>query len=93
MKQKWPNAKYVFVTIHKSYGRDWNTLYELREKSMEMCNEWGIAVADVFGYTTMDTRETDQQKKYLIGGAGSHPNRAACEKFYVPVITQVMKLL
>ena len=93
MKQKWPNAKYVFVTIHKSYGRDWNTLYELREKSMEMCNEWGIAVADVFGYTTMDTRETDQQKKYLIGGAGSHPNRAACEKFYVPVITQVMKSL
>lgn len=93
MKQKWPNAKYVYVTIHKSYGRDWNTLYDLREKSLEMCKKWGISVADVFAYTTMDTRDTAQQKAYLIGGAGSHPNKTACELFYVPLITQVMKAL
>jgi len=91
MKQKWPNANYVFVTIHKSSGRDWNTQYDLRDKTIEICNEWGISVADIFGYTTLDTRDSAQLKKYIINGAGSHPNEAACREFYMPVVTAVMK--
>ena len=30
-------------------------------------------------------------KKYIINGAGSHPNEAACREFYMPVVTAVMK--
>lgn len=37
MKKKWPDTPIVFVTIHKSGGRDWNTQCKLRELSLEIC--------------------------------------------------------
>lgn len=91
MKQKWPNAKIVFVTIHKSAGRDWDIQCALREKTMEMCTQWGVSVADVFNDAALDTRNTDEMKKYIIGGKGSHPNAEACRKFYVPIVTKALR--
>ena len=86
MKQKWPESEIVFVTIHKSGGRDWDIQCKLRELSLEMCEAWGISVADIFKDTTLDTRDATQMSKYIINGAGSHPNETACREFYIPVI-------
>lgn len=91
MKQKWPNAKIIFVTIHKSAGRDWDIQCALREKTMEMCADWGVSVADVFNDAALDTRNADEMKKYIIGGKGSHPNVLACREFYVPILKKTLK--
>lgn len=87
MKQKWPNAKIVFVTIHKSGARDFDIQTTLHDLTIQMCEEWGISVVDMFGDdVSLDTRNADEMKKYIINGAGSHPNVACCEEFYVPMI-------
>ena len=91
MKQKWPESEIVFVTIHKSGGRDWDIQCKLRELSLEMCEAWGISVADIFKDTTLDTRDATQMSKYIINGAGSHPNETACREFYIPVIVKTME--
>lgn len=91
LQQKWPETPIVFVTIHKSGGRDWDIQCKLRELSMEMCKAWGIQVADVFEDTDLDTRDAEQMKKYIIGGAGSHPNVEACKEFYIPVVTKALQ--
>ena len=91
MKQKWPESEIVFVTIHKSGGRDWDIQCKLRDLSLEMCEAWGVRVADIFKDTTLDTRDETQMKKYIINGAGSHPNETACREFYIPVIVKTME--
>lgn len=88
MRKKWGNTPIVFVTIHKSGGRDWETQCKLRELSLEMCTEWGVEVADVFKDTSLDTRDESHMSRYIIDGAGSHPNKVACREFYIPIVRE-----
>lgn len=85
MRKKWGDTPIVFTTIHKSGARDWDTQCKLRELSMAICDEWDVTVADIFNDTTLDTCNADQMGKYIINGAGSHPNESACREFYIPI--------
>ena len=87
MKQKWPDTPIVFVTIHKSGGRNWDVQCKLRDLSLEMCDKWGVEVVDIFKDTNLDTRDEGVMEKYIIGGAGSHPNVSACREFYIPLVS------
>ena len=97
MKQKWgDDTKYVYVTIHKSGARNLEIQQRLRELTMQMCDKWGIAVVDMFTYENangkiLDTTDSAQMSKYMIGGKGSHPNVTACEEFYIPAVVGVME--
>lgn len=88
MKRKWKNTPIIFITIHKSGGRDWDTQCKLRELSLEICGKWDVAAADVFSDTKLDTRNDEHMRRYIMGGAGSHPNVAACREFYIPVVVR-----
>lgn len=88
MKQKWPNAKIVFVTIHKSGARDFDIQTTLHDLTVQMCEAWGVDVVDMFKDANLDTRNADEMAQYIINGAGSHPNLACCEAFYVPMIAE-----
>lgn len=86
MRKKWGDTPIVFTTIHKSGGRDWETQCKLRELSLEICRLWGVDTADVFQDTKLDTRDETHMNRYIIDGAGSHPNVSACREFYIPII-------
>jgi hypothetical protein len=58
-----------------------------------MCDEWGVEVVDMFKDSTLDTRNADEMAKYIINGAGSHPNVACCNEFYVPMISEKLESL
>lgn len=88
MKKKWPTSKLVFMTIHKSGARDFDIQTNLHALTLDMCEKWDIEVVDVFADATLDTRNTDEMAKYIIDGAGSHPNVVCCEEFYVPMLTR-----
>lgn len=88
MRKKWPDTPIVFVTIHKSGGRDWDTQSKLRELTLEICDEWGVDAADIFKDTNLDTRDEGHMEQYIINGAGSHPNVSACRAFYIPVVSK-----
>lgn len=97
MKRKWPSTPIVYVAVHKLGSRDWNTQLALRTITLRICAKWGVAVADVFGDTTLDTRIDAQRVACTFSGlvngypgtsgTGTHPNIAGLTRFYVPVLT------
>ncbi len=96
IKQKWPESKVVFVTIHKSGGRNFEIQTKLRDLSVEMCEKWGIEVVDMYNYVneagnTLDTRNASEMSTYIIGGKGSHPNEKCCREFYIPAVVEVLE--
>ena len=93
MKQKWPDAKLVFVTIHKSGARDFGIQQQLVEKTLEICEEWGVTVVDMFNNCELDTRNSDEMAQYMIGGKGSHPNLECVKKYYEPAVAEVLESL
>lgn len=99
MKTKWPTARIVYVAVHKLGSRDWNTQLAIREVTLQICAKWGVAVADVFGNSTLDTRNESHRMAYTFnglvngypgtGGTGTHPNLAGIN-FYLPVLTAAL---
>lgn len=93
MKQKWPTSKLVFVTIHKSGARNMEIQTKLHDLTLEICKKWGVEVVDMFADSTLDTTDSEQMSKYMIGGKGSHPNVTACKEFYIPAIVKKLERL
>ncbi len=93
MKQKWPDSKPVFVTIHKSGARDFDIQTTLHDLIVRMCEEWDAEVVDMFKDCDLDTRDPAQMSKYIIDGNGSHPNVQCCEEFYIPMVSQKLESL
>ncbi|MEU1003863.1 SGNH/GDSL hydrolase family protein [Streptomyces tibetensis] len=101
MKRKWPTAHLVYVTAHKLGSRDWDTQMALRKVTLQACRHWDVAIADVFGETTFDTRDDSQRATYTFDdlvdgfpgteGSGTHPNMAGITTFYVPVVSAGLK--
>lgn len=87
MKKKWPESRVVYLTIHKSGGRTFSIQTRLHDLTVRMCRQWGVAVADVFEDTEIDTRRTEDMRTLIIDGSGSHPNEECCLKFYIPTLT------
>ncbi|MFI7017314.1 RICIN domain-containing protein [Streptomyces sp. NPDC050164] len=103
MRQKWPAAQLVYVAAHKMGSRDWDTQLALRQINLQAALKWGVAVADVFGSTTLDTRVDAQRVAYTFdglvngfpgsGGSGTHPNISGITDFYVPELTAQLSQL
>lgn len=102
MKQKYPEAQFVYVAVHKLGSRDQEVQEKLRELELQICAKWEIAVADVYGDTKLDTSDDAQRKSYTFNdlagnglpgtdGSGTHPNFAAIEEFYVPVVSERLR--
>lgn len=93
MKQKWQTSKLVFVTIHKSGARNMEIQTKLHDLTLAICKKWDVEVVDMFADSTLDTTDSVQMSKYMIGGKGSHPNVTACREFYIPAIVRKLESL
>ena len=93
MKQKWQTSKFVFVTIHKSGARNREIQKKLHDLSVAICKKWNVEVVDMFADSALDTTDTAQMLKYMIGGKGSHPNVSACKEFYIPAVVEKLERL
>lgn len=93
MKDKWNSAALVYITVHKNAGRKWDVQCKLRELALKICSKYNVEVVDVFEKSDLDTRDDEQMRKYIIDGAGSHPNAEACKKFYVPLVEEKLMQL
>ena len=91
IRSRWGQVPVFYVTIHRSAARDWEVQTTLRGLAMEMCQNAGVHVVDAFTETELDTRNEDMMANYIIDGAGSHPNEAACKQFYMPIIEKAIQ--
>lgn len=103
MRQYWPNARIVYVAVHKLGVRDMQVQEELRKLQLAICGKMGVEVADLYT-REWDSTDAGMNQKYAfdafdagqipIAGentTGAHPNFLAIEELYVPVVSDALK--
>lgn len=102
MKQKWPDAQLIYTAVHKMGTRDNAVQEALHSLELQICEKWGIALANVYEDAALDTNDTNQKNNYTfdsngsnglpgVNGSGTHPNFAAIEEFYVPIVSAAFR--
>lgn len=102
MQEKYPDAQLVYTAVHKLGSRDNEVQEKLRELELAICGKYGVAVADIYGLTDLDTNDVNKKNDYTFdslagnglpgnNGSGTHPNFKAIEEFYVPVVTETLE--
>ena len=103
MHEYWPDAKIVYVAVHKLGVRDLHVQEELRKLQLVICEDLGVEVADLYT-REWDSTDAALNQKYAfdafdagqipIAGnntTGAHPNFLAIEELYVPVVSDALK--
>ncbi len=103
MHQNWPDAKIIYVVVHKLTVREAGIQEQMRRIELAICADMGVEVADL--YTRgWDTTDASMNQKYAFdalneaqipvseeNSTGVHPNFAAMEELYIPVVSDAMK--
>ena len=96
LKEAFPSAKIVFVSVHKMGSRNYTTQTERQNKCIEVCKKFGVPVADIGNKGNLNTflsfmhkftNPTDTQPN----GDRTHPNDLGYKTFYIDLIYNVMK--
>lgn len=94
-----PTAKVLFVRPH-NMGRRGEEIQKIYgERAVAICRKWGIAVADIYSKSDMNTFLVDHRDMYTADtynwgrGDSTHPNARGYEEKYLPIIeTELNKL-
>ena len=95
LKGGFPDAKIVFVSVHKMGSRDYAKQTECQKRCIDICNKWGIPVADVGNKGNLNTFLPSMHKftnptNTKPNGDRTHPNQLGYEKFYLPILYNVL---
>ena len=73
LKTKYPNAKLVYVAVHKMKNeiRSEAVQKELHEMELAICGELGVTVANIYDDTTLDANDTDMRSVYSFDSVNS----------------------
>ncbi len=88
MKEKYPDAKIIYVTPHKNAQRHAEGMRELVDAAIQICEKWNVTVADVYNDSGLDL--SDEAMKELYGADIVHLNKLGYNTFYAPLITEKM---
>ena len=88
MKEKYPTAKIIYVTPHNMATKNADGMRVLVDVAIQICEKWGITVADVYNDSGLDLNDEDMKTMYSVDGC--HLNKLGYETFYVPLITEKM---
>ena len=97
LRNKWPQANIIFVTNHKMSSRSWTIQNNYYDRFIEICNKWGIGVADIFNkgqlssyISSMATTCFPESETSPTGYDRTHPNPTGYKNFYCPIIEATM---
>ena len=94
-----PSAKIIFVRPHKMGRREDEAQRIYGERAVEICKKYGVAVADVYKDSGLNTFLPEHRDKYTADTYGwgkgdcTHPNAVGYEKFYMPIIEKIITSL
>lgn len=96
-KKYFPHAKALFVRPHNMgrRGKEIQKIYG--ERAVELCKKWGVAVADIYEYSGLNTFNPDERDKYTNDSYGwgrgdcTHPNDLGYREKYMPIIIRALK--
>lgn len=88
---KYPNSKKVFVNVHKMPTRPFDSQEKVSEALLNTMKKWSISVVDIYNEGSFNTNIDYLKTTYTFDPAnGTHPNKKGYEKFYVPLIKDVL---
>ena len=91
LKTNFPEAKIIYVSAHKMSSRDLSEKHRFTQAGYEICERYSTPYVDVFGKSTMNTFFDNFIGKYTISPTdATHPNERGYEKYYVPLIENVL---
>ncbi|MDE6356522.1 MAG: SGNH/GDSL hydrolase family protein [Clostridia bacterium] len=96
-KKYFPAAKAVFVRPHKMGRRGEEVQRIYGERAVILCKKWGVAVADVYSNSGLNTFNPDERDKYTFDSYGwgkgdcTHPNGLCYKEKYLPVIKRAFE--
>lgn len=91
-KRNFVKAEVIFVRPHRMGRREDEAQRAYGERAVEICREYGIAVADIYRESPLDTFDAEMRDKYTNDSYGwgrgdcTHPNAEGYWRFYMPVI-------
>ncbi len=98
-KKYFNGAKVLFVRPHKMGRREEEAQKIYGERAVELCKKWGVAVADIYTESDMNTFIPEVRDKYTFDsynwgrGDCTHPNELGYTRIYMPIIEQKLKNL
>ena len=95
LKETYPNAKIVFVSVHKMGSRDYTKQTECQKRCIEICNKWGVPVADIGNSGNLNTflpcmHKFTNPTSSQPNGDRTHPNDLGYKTFYLPIIHKIL---
>lgn len=96
-KKYFPSAKIIFVRPHNMGRRGEEIQRIYGERAVEICRAYGVAVADIYKESDLNTFLPDHRDLYTADtynwgrGDGTHPNARGYEEKYLPVIERIIK--
>ena len=98
LKETYPNAKIIFVSVHKMGSRDFTKQTECQKRCKEICNKWGVPIADIGNSGNLNTFLPSMHKftnptNSQPNGDRTHPNQLGYEKFYLPIIYNILSTI
>lgn len=98
-KTYFPDAKLLFVRPHNMGRRDDYAQRLYGERAVEICKKWGVATADIYMDSDLNTFLPEHRDKYTADTYGwgtgdcTHPNAAGYLEKYMPIIEDAIKKL
>lgn len=93
LKNSFPDAKIVFVSVHKMGSRNYDRQVERQKACIDVCNKWCIPVADIGNRGNLNTFLSCMHKytnptKSQPNGDRTHPNDLGYRTYYIAIIYQ-----
>lgn len=96
-KKYFPCAKILFIRPHKMGRREEVMQRVYGERAVEICKKWGVAVADIYEESDLNTFLPEHRDKYTNDSYGwgvgdsTHPNTLGYREKYIPIIERKIK--
>ena len=99
LKKTYPNCKLLYIRCHNMDSRNADLQKTYGQRALEICEKWGVRVADVYKYGGMNTNLKTDKLNYTYDtyntgtGDGTHPNRKGYIQCYLPVVRQQLEYM
>ena len=95
LKNAFPDAKIVFVSVHKMGSRNYDRQVERQNACINVCEKWCIPVADIGKRGNLNTFISCMHKytnptESQPNGDRTHPNGLGYRIYYIPIIYSVL---
>lgn len=96
LKNNWPEAKILYVIVHKMSSRPFDRQETWGQRIREVMRKWSIPIVDIYNEGQLNSYLPVMRDLYThkadgaVQGDSTHPNTLGYSKFYYPIFENVI---